>query len=916
MTATTSTAQGSQYGSADAHPETLRASEQLEGASIRRPPRRILLFSDGTGNSSGKLFKTNVWRLYEATDLGPAHDGGPAQIAFYSNGVGTSAFRPLAMLGGIFGIGLKANVLALYKYLCRNWMPGDEIFLFGFSRGAFTIRLLTGLIARQGILRSGAADEVPDRNKPADEDQLSYLARAAYRAFAGEAWPNRWPARMIARGVRAVRDAVLELHRRATGRVRYDPARNCFTDIAFVGVWDTVAAYGGPIMEITRGIDDWIWPLTMPNYELSARVAKARHALALDDERDAFQPLLWDEVREEMLAKWGGIIRAGDPGELREEVRQVPDGRLKQVWFSGMHADVGGGYPDESLSFVSLLWMIDELEGAVRLLPDLERRIATLANVYGPIHDSRAGLGRYYRYQPRRIAALVDWRDPAYPQQAALAQSTRATRDPEVADRKFLPAARADMAPPPEIAALAAHIRSDHGLLTSVRVHESVVERINTGTDNYAPVGLPQRFDVVFARHNGLSRRTLDPIVAKAIRDERRQDGGGEGWLERQARTWDMVGVRRLQYFGSAFLCLLLATMPLWSSLLDPTHPWRICSDARCVAQPVFTLLDKVSGGYAGPWVDAFSQEFLLTLVIAALLAALLAWSRSYDLKLRGRARRAWRRALGQDPKRPAPLRRRSSIARFRDSAGYQAMSVMLKWRIAPAIAAAGLIGGAGLLVASLLSLLILFPLMERHDLLCHDRTAYPVVGEQAATFEMDIADPCTNARRSLTAGEIYSIRLTVLENAAPEPDQPEGWSEGGAPASPEAGRAADLPWRTDLAAMPFRRVTMAGWLQPLVAVQETHGSWLPERLFGRHVQIESPPFACDPNSGGFVTHFTPELTGSLRLFVNDAMAPGAPGRFYANNRGRAAVQVWTGTDAPPPIEDEARPLRCSAGLP
>jgi hypothetical protein len=68
----------------------------------------------------------------------------------------------------------------------------------------------------------------------------------------------------------------------------------------------------------------------------------------------------------------------------------VADGRLKQVWFSGMHADVGGGYPDESLSFVSLLWMIDELEGAVRLVPDLQRRIATMANAH-------IGLGRLAR---------------------------------------------------------------------------------------------------------------------------------------------------------------------------------------------------------------------------------------------------------------------------------------------------------------------------------------------------------------------------------------------------------------------------------------------------------------------------------------------------------------------------------------
>nr|WP_299594180.1 DUF2235 domain-containing protein [Sphingomonas bacterium] len=882
--------------------------------ALRRAPRRILLFSDGTGNSSGKLFKTNVWRLYEAADLGPARDGAPVQIAFYSNGVGTSAFRPLAMLGGIFGIGLKSNILMLYKYLCRNWMPGDEIFLFGFSRGAFTIRLLTGLIARQGIVRGGTADEIPSPHQPADEDQLAYLARAAYRAFAGEAWPNRSPARAVARIVRAARDWVLERHRRITGRIRYDPARNCFTDIAFVGVWDTVAAYGGPIIEITRGIDDWIWPLTMPNYELSPRVAKARHALALDDERDAFQPLLWDEVREEMLVRWGGHIRVASGGKLHEEIRQVPDGRLKQVWFSGMHADVGGGYPDESLSFVSLLWMIDELDGAVRLVPDLERRIATTANVYGPIHDSRVGLSAYYRYQPRRIAAMVDWRDPAFPQQEALARVTRATRDPEIADRDFAVADRPDTDPSEEIAALADHIRGDHGLLTSVRVHESVVERIHSGTDNYAPVGLPQRFDVVFAKKSGLSQRALDVTVARAMRKERRQDRGPDGWFERQERTWDMVGVRRMQYFLSALLCVLLLSMPLWERLLDPAHPWRFCADARCVAGPALSLIDRLSGGYAGPWVEAFSRNFLFALLMGLALTLLFWWSRSYSLKLRGRAREAWRVALGYDP-RGAPAPGRTRIARLRERNWYQRLAVLLKWRIAPTIAGWSLILGTLLLLAAVISLVAIFPLSERLDALCRDKTAYPPVGKSATTFEMDIASPCTSARRSLEAGEEYSIRLTVLGNARPRRNEPEGWSEHNAAASPGIGHSADLPWWRDAVAMPFRRVTLAGWLQPIVAVQETHGSWLPEGLFGRHVQIERPPFVCDPNSGGYVAQFAPEMTGTLRLFVNDAMLPGALGRFYANNRGRAAVQVWKGSAAPDPIPDEGgagRALRCS----
>ena len=98
-------------------------------------PRRIVLLSDGTGNSSAKVWRTNVWRLFCALDL-TSND----QIACYDDGVGSSSFKPLAILGGAFGVGLRRNVISLYKFACRNFRaPGDEIYGFGFSRGAFTL---------------------------------------------------------------------------------------------------------------------------------------------------------------------------------------------------------------------------------------------------------------------------------------------------------------------------------------------------------------------------------------------------------------------------------------------------------------------------------------------------------------------------------------------------------------------------------------------------------------------------------------------------------------------------------------------------------------------------------------------------------------------------------------------------------
>src|ERR1700749_4896796 len=107
--------------------------------------RNIVLLSDATGNSSAKVWRTNVWRTFDAL-----HPSGSDQVAFYDDGVGTSSFKPWAILGGAFGFGLKRNVIDIYKFACRNYRDdGDRLFGFGFSRGAFMIRVVGGLILSQ-----------------------------------------------------------------------------------------------------------------------------------------------------------------------------------------------------------------------------------------------------------------------------------------------------------------------------------------------------------------------------------------------------------------------------------------------------------------------------------------------------------------------------------------------------------------------------------------------------------------------------------------------------------------------------------------------------------------------------------------------------------------------------------------------
>jgi uncharacterized protein (DUF2235 family) len=134
--------------------------------------KNIVICSDGTGNTAIKGRGTNVFKLYEAVDL-EGHKADPAkvpQIAFYDDGVGTQRLKPLAVLGGAFGWGLSRNVKQLYASLARTYDPGDRIYLFGFSRGAFTVRTLAGLIANCGIV---------DRTKcQSDADLLAGVERA------------------------------------------------------------------------------------------------------------------------------------------------------------------------------------------------------------------------------------------------------------------------------------------------------------------------------------------------------------------------------------------------------------------------------------------------------------------------------------------------------------------------------------------------------------------------------------------------------------------------------------------------------------------------------------------------------------------------------------------------------------------
>ncbi len=519
-----------------------------------------MLLSDGTGNSSAKLMKTNVWRLYQALDLRTGD-----QVAMYDNGVGTSSFMPFAILGGALGWGLKRNVLSLYRFACQNYAhhgggdAADALYAFGFSRGAFTIRVLIGLIDSQGLITGVKGRE------------FERQARWAYRSYRRQFNPTGG----LVTPLRGLRDWLLRIWE---GKPAYDSTPNVRPRVAFVGLWDTVDAYGLPIDEMTRGWDQWVWPLSLPTHACPAIVERACHAVALDDERHTFHPVLFDESSEQVRAT------------IREE-------RVSQVWFAGVHSNVGGGYPDDSLAHVPLCWMADQACGPGQYLPlrlhtHVRHEWEARLDPNGPIFDSRRGVGHYYRYNPRNIQRLTD------------------DRFEQV--RVPLP-----------------------------KIHESVFWRIAGGRDDYAPIVLPERYAVVTTTGTVIAP-TANPFEHSTQATSRCAD---------QERAWNLVWKRRIAYFTTVILTFLLVVPPfLFGADGGGVLPWK----SRALSALV-QALGMVLPDVAQPWVRYYHEYPIQLFAGAIVLSVLLGWSASLQGAIGDQMRVVWDEVMRQPGSQVSP---------------------------------------------------------------------------------------------------------------------------------------------------------------------------------------------------------------------------------------------------------------------
>ncbi len=268
--------------------------------------KRIIICCDGTWNTPDKTENglpsyTNVVKVAQA--IKSVDENGIKQLTYYNPGVGTSGFIIKRIFDGATGSGISENILQAYKFIIRNFEINDELYLFGFSRGAFTVRSLAGLIRNSGILKL-------------DDPELIDRAYKLYKSRSPLTHPRARESTLF-RKTFAIADII---------------------PIKFIGVWDTVGSLGNPLF-----INNFFSKISLSvlgnqfhDTDLSSTVSFAYQALAIDEKRRNFEPTLWHQQDTSGKQK------------------------MEQVWFAGVHSNIGGGYPENGLSDIALNWLISK----------------------------------------------------------------------------------------------------------------------------------------------------------------------------------------------------------------------------------------------------------------------------------------------------------------------------------------------------------------------------------------------------------------------------------------------------------------------------------------------------------------------------------------------------------------------------
>lgn len=262
--------------------------------------KRLIVCCDGTWQKLADPYPTNVVKIAQA--IKPLASDGTPQMLFYDEGVGTQKDTAERLLGGAFGTGIDQNIQDAYRFLCLNYVDGDEIYLFGFSRGAYTVRSLAGLMYNCGLLKRENIRQAPE----------------AYQLYCH-------------RGTRPSDQEAKDF--------RKENSLGSRVDITLLGCWDTVGSLGIPEVSsfgpVAQQINN---KYRFHDTTLNKKIKNALHAVAIDEQRKVFNVT---------------------PMQKHPD---APDQVLHQVWFPGDHGCVGGGTKEQSkLADVTLKWMIESI---------------------------------------------------------------------------------------------------------------------------------------------------------------------------------------------------------------------------------------------------------------------------------------------------------------------------------------------------------------------------------------------------------------------------------------------------------------------------------------------------------------------------------------------------------------------------
>jgi hypothetical protein len=521
------------------------------------------------------------------------------------------------------------------------------------------------------------------------------------------------------------------------------------------------------------------------------------------------------------------------PSAANTPLADIDRERISQVWFVGVHSDIGGGYAQDGLAYKTLQWMMERARiyglKYVKLQQDF---LETFVSPYDKLNDSRHGIGGYYRYRPRKLSVIYS--EPPYKLSFRedfrhIMNIFKGRKDPEHE-------VKAELASP-----------KFHVARPAPKIHQSVLDRIDKGTDGYSPIVLPEEYNVV--EHSGAVTPNTNTEVHRVSR------------AIRQEKVWDWVWARRITYFLTVFASLYLAALPL----IDKWRPGRGPASPAEIIIPVIDVIAAFLPNFVKPWLDAFRNSpgrFLFGILLVAILMYAGGWMQG---KIRDLMRTIW--------KEPSPLTHRPEgiVYKLRSAGPYLAFFYLLKHWILPAIFAAlifVILLYAGFCALSRVS----FMLFDATGRICTSVSPPVAVTGKSEPRSFETKALCTPTGLAVRKGATYEVVLTIAEP----------WEDGykfnetdprkakGIETGPE-GFGYDKMTAKMYLGLPLRRQIASNWFATILrADNKGFGEVTP--AFVR----EEPPQA---GPARYTAKFKAPRDGEVFVYVNDSVI-GFPGYF------------------------------------